>query len=169
MVRIRYASRYVFDHTVRQRHPESPYSDAELEAAAAEVDSDRSHYEDEAEWMGALERVAERAAEATRRQAAEREAELAWEVERRLRNEVSQIHREAGIENALFNYNQLVGDLLPKLMCVDFDLLPRENQNTVVNLLYKTHQFLDGKLYKKSPKQYARFCWARLDEDDDDD
>ena len=164
---------YVYDKTIRERHDDLPYSDAELEAAAARVSSDKDAYEDEADWLSAVERVAANTAEAARKKEEDQARHLAWQEESRLRNEVAQMHREAGMENALFNYAKLIDDLLPKMMCVDFDLLPREQQNTVVNLLDKTHRYLDGKLYEKPEKTYSRFRWASVhshsEEIDDDD
>lgn len=116
------------------------------------------------------------------RQREEAEREAAREAERRRRAEearltkaVHDMHREAGTENALFNYDKLIGDLLPKLMCVDFPLLPQQEQHTVVALLDKTHRYLHGRLYEKgSKKPYDQYRWASVtdhaaDDDDDDE
>ena len=170
---LRAVEHYVYDKTVRERHEDLPYSDAELEAAAATVSSDKDNYENEADWLSSVESVAARKAEAVRVEEEAQARHLLWQEESRLRSEVAQMHREAGMENALFNYAKLIDDLLPKMMCVDFELLPREQQNTVVNLLDKTHRYLDGKLYEKPEKTYKRFRWASVhshssDVDDDD-
>jgi hypothetical protein len=141
-------------------------ADRERRAAEqAEVDAEEDAWEQEQRRRQAEKELAE---EAKRR---------ARQEEQRIRKTIHDMHRAAGTENALFNYDKLIGDLLPKLMCVDFELLPQENQHTIVNLLDKTHRYLDGWLYKKPEKQYLAFRWASMrdhlatggDDDDDDD